>query len=565
MNKIQINEVLPIPLEEIKPILEKIYQKKNSGIVIPMDCDSEVIICPNCCRKLYTQWIYFEAIPFGNRERLDYEILESLESLERLANRHKMLCKEEKDQFSIINRKEKKCPVCGSPLVGVISKSRTNSLHAGNLRAFDMFYSKNVREIDLLFDELLKEWPPKVDTSLAPDYAESKLRTFDILNSRAKDETKLLDAQSILSNTEQLKKYIHSLLVLESGILSIQKRLKSLYEQRYINDFDVRIINQTPIVETTHRIEKDSQEFVLASQEYQNSLNQLDIHRSARPTPVEIPEPLQPVKPEYKTPGFFNKKKVLAENEALESKYIQELQEYERKSAQRLLDIEKRTKEAEERYQIELQHLEKTAKEKEEKMRSFDVSSKIYTPSSPAEICPEKATQKILAAEIEQTENLLSDMYKARNNMYAANVVFGKYRDIVAIATFYEYLMSGRCTTLEGPSGAYNLYEAEIRADMIISKLSEIEKTLKKIEHSQYMIYSQLTEMNRTLSRIESTMKAAYSAISNIEANTNNMSDYLEKIAKNTSVIAHNTEVSAYYSKLNAELTNALGFMVALK
>ena len=34
-------------------------------------------------------------------------------------------------------------------------------------------------------------------------------------------------------------------------------------------------------------------------------------------------------------------------------------------------------------------------------------------------------------------------------------------------------------------------------------------------------------------------------------------------ISKNSDVIAHNTAVTAYYSKINAELTNALGYMVA--
>jgi hypothetical protein len=39
----------------------------------------------------------------------------------------------------------------------------------------------------------------------------------------------------------------------------------------------------------------------------------------------------------------------------------------------------------------------------------------------------------------------------------------------------------------------------------------------------------------------------------------------MAKIADYTQVIAYNTERTAFYSKRNAELTNALGFMVALK
>lgn len=39
----------------------------------------------------------------------------------------------------------------------------------------------------------------------------------------------------------------------------------------------------------------------------------------------------------------------------------------------------------------------------------------------------------------------------------------------------------------------------------------------------------------------------------------------MEHISRNSDVVAHNTAVTAYYSKVNTELTNALGYMVAFK
>ena len=79
------------------------------------------------------------------------------------------------------------------------------------------------------------------------------------------------------------------------------------------------------------------------------------------------------------------------------------------------------------------------------------------------------------------------------------------------------------------------------------------------------MICSQLSEMSKALDQMNSTMSAAYGAITDIRANTNDMKTYMANISKNSKVIAHNSTVTAYYSKVNAELTNALGFMVALK
>ena len=44
-----------------------------------------------------------------------------------------------------------------------------------------------------------------------------------------------------------------------------------------------------------------------------------------------------------------------------------------------------------------------------------------------------------------------------------------------------------------------------------------------------------------------------------------NTAENTAAIAENMAVVAHNTAVTALYAKKNAELTNALGFMVALK
>ena len=45
------------------------------------------------------------------------------------------------------------------------------------------------------------------------------------------------------------------------------------------------------------------------------------------------------------------------------------------------------------------------------------------------------------------------------NNYYDKNIIYPKYRDLVALCMIYEYLVSGRCLTLEGRNGAYNKYD----------------------------------------------------------------------------------------------------------
>ena len=68
-------------------------------------------------------------------------------------------------------------------------------------------------------------------------------------------------------------------------------------------------------------------------------------------------------------------------------------------------------------------------------------------------------------------------------------------------------------------------------------------------------------------------MNSALAAIYNIENSASDagiqgcfgISQIGTTIAKNSDVIAHNTAATAYYAEKNAELTNAMGYLVALR
>ena len=84
------------------------------------------------------------------------------------------------------------------------------------------------------------------------------------------------------------------------------------------------------------------------------------------------------------------------------------------------------------------------------------------------------------------------------------------------------------------------------------------------------MIYSELRNVNQSLEKLDTTMRSAVVEIQKIEANTRSIAESnksianaTEAITKDSAVIAHNTAVTAFYAKKNAELTDALGYMVA--
>lgn len=96
----------------------------------------------------------------------------------------------------------------------------------------------------------------------------------------------------------------------------------------------------------------------------------------------------------------------------------------------------------------------------------------------------------------------LQTLENALAQLYAENIIYPKYRNLIAIAAINEYLMSGRCDTLEGADGAYNLYEMELRQNIIISQLSSIINNLEQIRNNQYSLYEELSKSNYTINEI---------------------------------------------------------------
>lgn len=143
---------------------------------------------------------------------------------------------------------------------------------------------------------------------------------------------------------------------------------------------------------------------------------------------------------------------------------------------------------------------------------------------------------KIKAVVNEYQESIIPNVnatQKLLNKIYSANIIHPKYRNFVAVAQIYEYFETGRCSELEGPNGAYNLYESELRLNTIIDKLDIIIQKLDALNATMGMVVSAINYSNRMLSDISSSLNR-------IEANT-------ALTAYNTQCIAFNTELANRY------------------
>lgn len=103
---------------------------------------------------------------------------------------------------------------------------------------------------------------------------------------------------------------------------------------------------------------------------------------------------------------------------------------------------------------------------------------------------------------IAQQEKKLADTRRLLQGAYDKGLLYGKYRNFVAVCSICEYLESGRCSELGGPDGAYNLFEQEIRMNLIITQLGLIISELDEIRENQAMLYDAISTGNRLTSQL---------------------------------------------------------------
>ena len=315
--------------------------------------------------------------------------------------------------------------------------------------------------------------------------------------------------------------------------------------------------------------------------------NDFDYQAEGLIEPQKVKTPLKPNlqkpnEPNYEKPGFFNRSAVLKRNFEKQESYKNSMElynfkmiEYEKamekygealKEYQAELSLyEIRCKEARENFKeriveinkqntMKKEQLRKEYAEKREKlMEGIIAIDKLISP---------KKTQSYLALlvikdEIVKAEKKLKELIHIRNNIKKSDLIYPKYFNIAALTAIYEYLLSGRCNKLTGSAGAYNLYEAEIRADRIISNFDKIVEYLNTIKETQYEAYKTVSEIKDKISLLKSSVNSINSTLRSCELGVENVINGINDIKNISSISTYYSGISAYYSKLNAEITAA--------
>ena len=380
------------------------------------------------------------------------------------------------------------------------------------------------------------------------------------------------EAVKELSVPEFIKKFIET----EAVISALKERIKfldyklspfvfysneSLWEF-YRNAFSNRIGIAIPLGEKRKELLNKLEMYNGAAFDPESvSISVQDAVEPKKPAP-----PVKPNQPELMKVTLFNKAKAAAENEKLMAEYNAALQIYINLAStfdERLATYEKDYAEYLEKHnaylavkEAEIAKARKAfEKEQNDPARAEKISvleNQLRELEKEFDLVPEKAMEltykeeereffKAVREEMEQAKALLKKAYAARQYLKTCGVVHPKYANLVALSSIYEYYETGRTDTLTGPNGAYNLYEQDVKAEAIIESLHGIADKLEGIESAQYTILYTLQDMKENTEKL------------------------LTDIADNTARIAYNTAVTAHYTKLNSQLLDSVGMMIALK
>ena len=463
-----------------------------------------------------------------------------------------------KDQAEIACKKivdQSVCPICGALLCKDRGYFIPSTSLVGEAYSWIKDHYDDIVDGRYIDKEVIKEIKEK-NIRIRQEYDKmqgKEMVACFVQNSETPCEPIPVGADEIKNDTEALKTYLLHLIQLENNIYSLKGQLAELYCRRLTNDRSVIYGKKAPVALINEEIES-------LKEQYEKSKKQVEIAKQNKPK-VSIKKPQKPQEPVFKKPGLFNKKRVMSENEELMSQYKRDMTAYQEKLQQY---EDKKASIKEEHKEV----VDKALKKSEKAKASYEnakSSQKERIKLAQDKPVPANAISEILNLEILKAEELLKNTIAARNELYAYDIIFAKYRNIVALSSFYEYLVSGRCSLLAGHDGAYNIYENEIQMNRVVDRLDTVISSLDEIKHSQYLIYESLQSIDASLCSLNSTMDKALTSIQGIEKQATSINEYMVHISKNSDVIAHNTAVTAYYSKINAELTNALGYMVAFK
>ncbi|WP_026665679.1 hypothetical protein [Butyrivibrio sp. FC2001] len=551
----------------LKDFIKNNYSNRDHTNGIILEGNFSFYYCENCGAELY--WCSLDV-------KTNYNFKSSEKSREQQLKSAIKACESGIGKFINITCGHDGCPVCsakrdpkkfdeqaGAPLYMGFVDDFSCPLDA-NLSEFDMFIKRTFETMRL---DRMEYTIPLDQENAAKEVKQCLLECQKTINNTP-DKSLSNNIKTMCKTTEGLSQYLLKATELESNIYSIEERLLALYTHSQEAKREARIskysIEEELLSERNNIIAKyDSEYSRIKSDNFGINLLPMPSMPSA-PTPVMRQEPVEPF---YDKPGLFNRKKVEARNTEKKQDYLKELEQYNREVKQYTIDTAEYEKQLAE-YSLKLEEIKKHNTEAEKNINEAraselaNLNSKKEQELSDLDNSTDVTTPQILAddlieEEIATAKETYIKLLQIKADFYSPGIVYVKYRNLPAISMFYEYISSGRCDSLNGDNGAYNLYESELRSDLILSKLDIVIEKLDELQQTQYTLCNIMNTAISTLNNIDKNLISACDYLKQIESTGTKVLRQTTAIKNNTAITAYYAEKTAFYSKMDAMLNLA--------
>ena len=142
--------------------------------------------------------------------------------------------------------------------------------------------------------------------------------------------------------------------------------------------------------------------------------------------------------------------------------------------------------------------------------------------------------------QIPSVESMISECQSTLTKLYNAGPIDRDYRNLPAVATFYDWFRKGMTSSLSrvgSDKGAYNMYEEKLRHKELMGSLDEIKKNVAAIRNEQARLAD---------------------AVGQINSNVASIGRELSHMSQTMDVMAANSLAGLYYSSVMADNASAL-------
>ena len=142
--------------------------------------------------------------------------------------------------------------------------------------------------------------------------------------------------------------------------------------------------------------------------------------------------------------------------------------------------------------------------------------------------------------------------------LYDLDIIYRKYRSLVPISMFCEYLDSGIRDELHGANGMYDLYEQQILGKQIVGELSTVNDNLRTVSRQLGSISAKLTGIQQNQVLLYEEVARGNAIASKIQESTEQM---LSICDTHLTSIQNATEMTAFHTEATARRTDAMARM----